>query len=262
MTNLFNDMWVDQLDQILDDGRHVAPRGLPTKEIPGYQLVVDMRRPVITIPERKLNYRFMVAEALWMLRGQDDVASLSQFNPNIAQFSDDGLKFWGAYGPSIKFQRKHVVDALRNDRETRQATLTTWRANPPKTKDVPCTIAMDFKIRDDLLEMHVYMRSSDAFLGIPHDVFSFAMVAWSIAGELNRAGTKPVAPGLLHLTASSSHLYEDKWEMAKAIVDAETVRCGCAPSELWRDPDVLEAHLDALTKTAKGDLLRWWETAP
>ena len=39
-------------------------------------------------------------------------------------------------------------------------------------KEVPCTLAMQFTLRRSRLDMLVTMRSQDAYLGLPHDIFS------------------------------------------------------------------------------------------
>jgi hypothetical protein len=49
-------------------------------------------------PIRDVNPFFHFFEGLWMLSGRDDVKWISQYNSNIAQYSDNGLTFHGAYG--------------------------------------------------------------------------------------------------------------------------------------------------------------------
>ena len=138
MIDDFNTAWKNQLETILEHGVAVAPRGMKTLELPSYQLVVDMKYPVLTISERKLNYRFMAAEAYWILSGSDDVAGVADYNPNIAQFSDDGRAFFGAYGPRIADQLPYVVEKLITDCDTRQATLTNMDTKP--SEDQGCTV--------------------------------------------------------------------------------------------------------------------------
>lgn len=184
-----------------------------------------MDRPVLYSKERKLSYTFLAAEALWIIDGKESVSSIAPYNKHIAQFSDDGVTFYGAYGPRVVGQFDYVLGALKQDRETRQAVMTTWRQNPPKTKDVPCTVALSFMIRDDALDCHVFMRSSDAWLGLPYDVFNFSMIAAKIACFYNRERT-PVCLGTLHLTAASSHLYEKNWADAKRCIGSKEVTLG------------------------------------
>jgi thymidylate synthase len=220
--------WRNLLHRIMEHGTEVSPRGQLTKEILHTNLVqVDMARPVVMTPERKLNYRFMCAEALWILNGSNRLEPLARFIKRFEQYSDDGVTLFGAYGPPIAAQIDYVAQALLDDRETRQAVLTIWRQNPPKSKDIPCTVAMSFSIRHNMLHQHVYMRSSDAWLGIPYDMFSFSMVGLTLASYYNDAirkletcNLRYVTPGVLSISMTSSHLYERDFEQVKLILDS------------------------------------------
>lgn len=214
--------WLWQLDDIFKRGRPIAPRGKKTIEILHSTFRCSMENPVLYSPKRSLSFKFLAGEAMWILAGDDTVAGIAPYNQHISQFSDDQVSFFGAYGPRINAQLDYVLNKLLDDRETRQAVLTTWRPNPPKTKDVPCTIALGFSIRDDRLSCHAFMRSSDVWLGLPYDVFNFSMVAAKLACFYNMShSTDPVALGDLYLTMASSHLYEENYERARACIDDE-----------------------------------------
>lgn len=256
----FSATWQDHLKSLLDKGRPCSPRGKLILELPSKQLVVDMRRPVLTVSARKLNYKFMAAEAYWILTGDDQVETISPYNPNISQFSDDGVKFFGAYGPPIKDQLGYVVNKLELDCDSRQAGLTIWRQNPPETKDVPCTVAIFFYIRDTALETHVFMRSSDAWLGVPYDVFNFSMLTHYVCGHLNERGRLkgPVTPGQLYLTMGSAHLYEQHFAAAELVATATVAEQYPTPVRMALSPVVCLELLEKLRHSAPGDAIRWW----
>lgn len=251
-------VWQAALADTLAFGSEVAPRGQPTKELIHRTIKVDMARPVVTVPQRKLNYRFAAAEALWILMGENELAPLVKFNAKMAEFSDDGVTLAGAYGPKIISQMPYILDKLQEDRDTRQATLTIWERNPGPSKDIPCTVAMSFMIRNNRLLQSVYMRSSDVWLGLPYDVFSFSMLGLAIVGELNRRGCPPLSPGSLSLTAASSHLYLRNKEDAITCLGpgAYTIQ-PLVPNSLWRsEPQKL---IDRLQAIRDGDKVhRWW----
>lgn len=258
-----NKTWHDTLKTILDSGSLVSPRGKQTMEIPQHTVAVRMRTPVLTCQARALSYKFMAAEAYWILSGDSTVNGIAPWNKHIAQFSDDGDEFFGAYGPRIAQQLGYVVRKLISDRDTRQACLTIWRENPPATKDVPCTVALTASIRGGELNVHVFMRSSDVWLGLPYDVFNFSMLGHFICSRLNAAGME-VSPGTLYLTAASSHLYEPQWKTAQAIVDepVSDQEQMLTPQKLFQDEEYLMTTLRVLRETSPGDQLRWWEHAP
>jgi len=201
--------WDHLLHDICTFGEKTAPRGMPITEIIGNQVIVDMQHPVITCVERKLSYTFMLAEAWWILSGKKDVPSIEKYCKVITKFSDDGLTFFGAYGPPISEQLDYVVDCLKGDRDSRQAVLTIWRQNPQRSKDIPCTVAVQWVIRDGHLHCIDTMRSNDAWLGFPYDVFNFSMLSWHVLEQLRRLSEyRDLKLGALFLQAGSHHLYD------------------------------------------------------
>lgn len=257
----FSQSWLEAINDIMINGEQAAPRGKLTMEIPQRTMVVNMRKPVLMVPDRSLSYRFMAAEAYWILSGDDSVAGIAPYNSRISEFSDDGERFFGAYGPKILSQLEYVVAKLKADRDTRQAGLTIWRENPPITKDVPCTVAAFFSLRGMTLNASVFMRSSDVWLGVPYDVFNFSMLAHLICGHLNdeRSANDVYSPGKLYLTAASSHLYETNWDDAKLCLSSQVLDQAETPKVLWNDHRGLMAWLKELRDTKPGHALRWWE---
>ena len=123
--------WLGVLKLIMGASQLSSPRGMKTKEWLGFNCQVDMTRPVVEVAARKLSYRFMAAEAMWILSGSDLVSGIEPYNKKIASYSDDGYVFFGAYGPPFAQQFEYVRDTLIADTDTRQATMVFWRINPP-----------------------------------------------------------------------------------------------------------------------------------
>lgn len=275
----FNMIWLNHACKLSKVGGKIDPRGKATKELLHESISLDMRRPVLTIPGRKMHYKFMAAEAYWILTGDDKVEGIAPYNKRISEFSDDGEKFFGAYGPKIIDQLPYVVQKLKEDPFSRQAGLTIWRENPPATKDVPCTISVFFSIRDGLLHAHANMRSSDIWLGIPYDAFNFSMLGHLVCCRLNACREKNqgvVRPGTLTITMTSSHLYVENEEALTELakVAAKDIIIGVlanekpkfmeerqpsTPSVLYAREDMLMKTLKELRETSPGDPLRWWE---
>lgn len=218
-----------------------------------------MQRPVVTLPRRRLSYRFMAAEAFWIMTGDDRVSTIAPFNPNISAFSDNGETFFGAYGPKVVAQLPYILSKLRSDPDTRQAGLTIWRESPQPSKDIPCTVAIWFQVRRGFIETHVFMRSSDAWLGVPYDIFNFSMLTHLVCAELNQ-GIPNLRPGTLYLTAASSHLYEKNWDDAKACINdlVGYKPQPVTPDTLWLSPINCINWLKALRHIEPDNTLRWW----
>jgi thymidylate synthase len=270
----WNYKWITLLHETIADGRLISTRGTNVRERDHVTVSLNMNYPVLTVPERKLNYRFMAAEAWWILSGSDRLSDIKSYNVRMAEFSDDGIMLVGAYGPRFVWQLDYVIEKLRKDRNTRQATIMLWTQMPPPSKDVPCTVAMDFKIREGRLNAHVFMRSSDIWLGLPYDAFSFSMMAMQVLEKVNEDQTPGVFVGLgtLYVTAASSHLYERDVEKAAAIAALPGVPIGPktpVPVKYYdpltrvgldRDHNLIH-RLAFLKDTRRGDPMRWWEDA-
>ena len=199
------------------------PRGLKITEKLNNSWIIDMDDPIITLPERKLSYSFMFGEAAWMLEGRNDVESVSKYVDGVKRFSDDGVTFFGAYGPKIITQTSYVVDTLIKDNDSRQGVLNIWRENPRSSKDIPCTLSLQFFLREasDNLWLHTIatMRSNDAWLGTPYDTFNFSAISFYIICCLNLRGLK-CKLGSLNIQAGSRHIYENDFKKLDTIFNS------------------------------------------
>lgn len=265
--------WLSELSWAFNKGNDVTPRGQLTKEVLQQTSIVNMRRPVVTLPERKLSTKFLGGEAYWILSGDNRVETIAPYNKNIVNYSDDGVTFFGAYGPRILSQLDYVIDKLKSDADTRQAVLTIWRENPPETKDVPCTVAVHFMIRDHKLNCHVYMRSNDLWLGFPYDVFNFSMLSHLACCKLNafvvENGGVIIEPGMLYHTASSRHIYEQHFEQVEQLIkrynladmsmeELKSLETAETPENMYLSGVYLAHVLDSLRKDGKSSEHKWW----
>lgn len=167
-----------------------------------------MHYPVLNSKVRALGYRFMFAEAAWMMSGMNTVKHIAPYSNRISDFSDDGVFYKGAYGPKIVDQLPYVVESLADDHDTRQAVINIWRENPRRSKDVPCTLSLQFLRRGHRLHTVASMRSSDAWLGLPYDCFNFTMITCGVIALLRQKTLDILDLGYLTVNAGSGHLYE------------------------------------------------------
>jgi thymidylate synthase len=109
---------------------------------------------------RDANPFFHLYEALWMLAGRNDVAPLAYYNKKIAQYSDNGETFNGAYGYRWRHASAHMsevnqleilIQHLRKKPESRRAVLQMWNVGDDliminASKDVCCNLSVCFSI--------------------------------------------------------------------------------------------------------------------
>lgn len=194
-------------------------------------IMVEYTNPlnrVLLSPVRDANPFFHLFESMWMLDGRNDVAFVKQFNSNIANYSDDGVTFHGAYGYrwrnhfgmyELKIdQIAMVIEELKNDPNSRRAVVSMW--DPVydlgrNGKDLPCNTHIYFRIVEGKLNMTVCNRSNDVIWGMfgansVHMSFLQEFVAGSIGLEI----------GSYFQISNNAHLYIDTL-MDKGLVLSE-----------------------------------------
>lgn len=246
-------LWLKLLERLYYDGQPVSPRALNCREKLGVTLYLeDLRNNIFVSQERKLSYKFMIAEWLWIWFGRDDVKSIAQYAPHIAHFSDNGVDFNGSYGIPVKAQWPYVLGLLKRDLDTRQAVIQIYRQPPGPTKDVPCTLSLQFLVRQGKMHVVACMRSSDIWLGLPYDIFNFSMLTNILAAQVS------VDTGSLTIHLGSSHLYETNFEAATRVLKYQraTMHDLRSPRLVNAPPDWLEATLEHREAVVTG---RPWE---
>lgn len=256
---MLHNEWLVHLNALQEYGTCIGPRGMGTRELLNRTISFDGRTCLLDVPSRGLNYRFAVAEFVWMAFGQRAVEPLSQFNQVMSQFSDDGITLTGAYGPHICGLKQRVLRKLKDDPNTRQAVIVIPRPSVYSTKDEPCTLAFQLLLRGGKLHGVLTMRSSDAWLGVPYDAFTFGMLLNCFAGELG------VEVGRLTMNLASAHLYDRDLDAAQRVLtlvydpvdcpnDADTLTMPAMPGfpPFWVEEALLHRNPDFLPREALG----------
>lgn len=208
-----NTAWLKTIGEVLLTGDLVEVRGTRSSEILGHSIMFPMAHAKLTVKEREISYDFMFREAWWILSGQNRLDLLETHAPSYSKFSDDGVRLSGAYGPKIIDQIRYVVETLKHDPYSRQAVINIWRENPRTSKDIPCTLSVQFLLRNGLLNTVVTMRSNDVWLGMPYDVFTFTMLTCMVALELGG----DIELGMMFHNVGSRHIYFKDTKKANAV---------------------------------------------
>jgi thymidylate synthase len=172
---------------------------------------------------RKLSERIAAAESLQLIGAFSDPQWLVELAPRFDRYRELNGAFWGAYGLRIERQVSDMISKLRADSWTRQAVATLWDKrwdNLPEKRDYPCTVALGFtqnpSFTQNRLDMHVTMRSNDAWLGLPYDMFQFTQLQHTVCRALD------VQVGTYTHTAWSMHLYEADLEASERVQSTPT----------------------------------------
>lgn len=231
------------LAHVLAAGRRVDGRGGRTLEVTGASLSINDPTDVLA-PHEDFRPALAVAEALHLISGV-------RYGQRIRHITADlGSARWApgvpSYGERLRDQLPALLWKLAEP-ASRQAVALIWRPDDIGTgrEDYLCGVGVQFLLRTRL-EMVVTMRSTDAWHGLPYNLFAFAQLQCTLATCLG------VRPGRYVHQMGSLHLYERHWEKARRAIDglaahhAELTGVGIGP---WAR-DHQDAWLSATRRAA------------
>lgn len=198
-------------------GEERSPRGIATRDIgPATVVLWDVTESLPLGTGRNINRKIAAAEAIQLIGAFSEPELLFSASANFKKYAEPDGTFYGAYGSRIGTQASSVVHKLKSDSNSRQAVVTLWDPhldNHEGKNDYPCTIALNFALVHDRLNMNVVMRSQDVWLGAPFDWFQFTQLMQTIADLLH------VECGKYSHTSWSTHLYERNVDDVHQLTD-------------------------------------------
>lgn len=173
---------------------------------------------VLTCPVRDANPFFHLYEAVWMLGGRNDLASLTRFLPKFKDYSDDGRTLHGAYGHRWRAhfgvrgrrdQLAEIIEALRDNHDDRRQVLQMWSVEDDlgrSGKDLPCNTHAYVSInKKDKLELTVCCRSNDMIWGAyGANAVHFSFLQQYLADMVG------VQPGRMYQLSNNFHAYRNE----------------------------------------------------
>lgn len=214
-----DDLLREVISLIFTSGVPTRPTKGATLDTFGVALSLGNPRARLSRTEGRGRLFSCLGEFCWYLSGSNDVEPVAHYIPAYRSFQENG-KIHGGYGPRLfepagASQVEYVLSQLRQNQYSRKAVIQLFDRADVETKheDVPCTCTLQFLIREERLHLVTYMRSNDAWLGLPHDVFCFTMLQEMIATSLG------LPLGKYTHFVGSLHLYERNIEEAKAFLE-------------------------------------------
>lgn len=196
-----------------------ASRGEFTERV-GVLIEITKPRARLSRSETRGKLFSSLGEFLWYLSRENKLEFIERYVGEYRKETEDGTTVYGGYGPRLFGRRgvdqvANVICALKNGASTRRAVIQLFEAEDiaSRHKEVPCTTTLQFLIRDGSLSMIATMRSNDAYLGLPHDVFCFTMLQELIARSVG------MEVGTYRHFVGSLHLYREHRDKAQDFVN-------------------------------------------
>jgi thymidylate synthase len=217
------DIWQDIYQTIHRNGKLVKPRGLTVLEVENfaYELPPYVRFPSFVPRNLKLGY--IKDEFRWYLNGDPydlsicDKASIWKNIVHKGRLNSN----YGLYAFRMK-GFNWVVEELGRDKDSRRAYITILDHTHliAEAKDVPCTMCIGFRIRDNKLNMSVRMRSQDMVYGMGNDAPAFSFIH-EMAHNALLVAYPELQLGTYHHVSDSAHIYERHFELLEKLVSPD-----------------------------------------
>ncbi|GJE81819.1 thymidylate synthase [Methylorubrum thiocyanatum] len=212
----------DLLTRILSEGVRKEDRtGTGTLSVFGHQMRFDLSEGFPLVTTKQLHLRSIVHELLWFLKGDTNVAYLRENGVTIwDEWADANGDLGPVYGRQWRSWAKPdggtvdqiawVLDEIARNPDSRRLIVSAWNpADLDRMALAPCHCLFQFYVAEGRLSCQLYQRSADAFLGVPFNIASYALLTAMMAQV---TGLK--AGDFVH-TFGDAHLYANHLDQAR-----------------------------------------------
>ena len=208
--------------QILDQGVEQMDRtGTGTRSLFGAQMRFDLADGFPLLTTKKLHLRSIIVELLWFLRGDTNVRWLQERKVRIwDEWADDKGDLGPVYGKQWRYweapdgghidQIAELIALIKRDPASRRQIVSAW--NPGELAAMalaPCHCLFQTQVAAGRLNLQLYQRSADVFLGVPFNIASYALLTHMLARECG------LEPGVFVWTGGDVHLYANHLDQAR-----------------------------------------------
>ncbi|MBC7411439.1 MAG: thymidylate synthase [Bacteroidia bacterium] len=184
----------DLMRHVMEQGATKTDRtGTGTRSVFGYQMRYNLQNGFPLITTKKVHTKSIIHELLWFLKGDTNIAYLTQNGVSIwNEWADaDGnlgpvygaqWRSWqGANGVTID-QITNVIQQIKTNPDSRRLIVSAWNvAEVDNMKLPPCHAFFQFYVANGKLSCQLYQRSADIFLGVPFNIASYALLTHMVA---------------------------------------------------------------------------------
>jgi len=230
----------DLLKSILANGNeHQDRTGVGTISHFGHQTRFDLRDGFPIVTTKKIPFRWIAEELFWFLSGDTNEANLRAKGVDIwAEWADEEHTrrfsraagdlgpvygyLWRSFGGD--YPERNGVDQIANllneierNPNSRRLIVTGWDPRQADKVDLPpCHTLFQFKVEDGrVLHCQLYQRSADAFLGVPFNISSYALLTHLIAHVCE------LEVGEFVYTLGDYHIYQNHLEQVEELLARE-----------------------------------------
>lgn len=240
----------DILRAILEHGTaHQDRTGVGTISHFGFQTRFDLRAGFPIVTTKKVPFRWIAEELFWFLSGDTNEANLRAKGVDIwKEWADEehtkrfGREpgdlgpvygyLWRSFGGHYPErdgvdQIARLINEIETNPNSRRLIVSGWDPRVSDNVDLPpCHTLFQFKVEPGkalpdsratapLLHCQLYQRSADAFLGVPFNISSYALLTHMIAHVCG------LEAGEFIYTLGDYHIYQNHLEQVTELLSRE-----------------------------------------
>lgn len=188
--------YLNFLTHILQSGTAKTDRtGTGTVSHFGYQMRFDLTQGFPLVTTKKIHLKSIIYELLWFLRGDTNIRYLNTHGVTIWDEWADGLgnlgpvygkqwRSWQTADNKVIDQISQVIDQIKKNPDSRRLMVSAWNVGDLQQMALPpCHVLFQFYVANARLSCQLYQRSADAFLGVPFNIASYALLTHLIAQQ-------------------------------------------------------------------------------
>ncbi|MGC4234247.1 MAG: thymidylate synthase [Niabella sp.] len=220
--------YLDFLQHILDNGTQKTDRtGTGTISVFGYQMRFDLQKGFPLVTTKKIHLKSIIHELLWFLKGQTNIAYLKENGVSIwDEWADENGDLGPVYGKQwrswegkdgkVVDQMTDLISQIKKTPDSRRLIVSAWNVGElPEMALMPCHTLFQFYVAGGKLSCQLYQRSADAFLGVPFNIASYALLTLMIAQVCSLE-----AGDFVH-TFGDAHVYNNHLEQVSLQLSRE-----------------------------------------
>lgn len=224
--------YLNMLNHILTNGVETDDRtGIGTISVFGYQNRYNLQEGFPLVTTKKMFFTGIVDELLWFLSGSTNINDLPERSRQLWSPWADTIGYLGPiYGEQWRNWRdaagynnidqiEQLINEIKNNPTSRRMIVSSWNANQINIMALPpCHCLFQFNIKNGKLSCQLYQRSADAFLGVPFNIASYALLTHMIAQVCN------LEVGEFIHTFGDLHIYKNHIEQVNLQLTREPLK--------------------------------------
>ncbi len=218
----------DFLKYIIQNGTAKSDRtGTGTLSAFAYQMRFDLNKGFPLVTTKKVHVKSIFHELLWFLSGNTNVRYLQQNGVTIwNEWADDNGDLGPIYGKQWRSwqtqdgrmidQISELITMIKTNPDSRRLIVSAWNVGEIEQMALPpCHCLFQFYVVNGHLSCQLYQRSADAFLGVPFNIASYALLTYLIAEQTD------LKPGEFIWTGGDCHIYTNHLEQVNMQLGRE-----------------------------------------